>query len=114
MAGSRTRVHDRAGQRVDEGKIVAAISQGQFQDANRIGEPNLAVRGGWWRCLDYLGAAGADNELPDTSLRITRAIRRLRCKSLIDVLMAVQDELSIGLVEELPEALDLRAAPLGT
>ena len=76
---------------------VAALVEGQSR------MPKLAVsRRRCWRPRWDRGvvrAAGADRDLPDAADRIGDAGRRLRIEALVDVVVAVEDEVGVGRVE---------------
>ena len=92
---------------VDKGKIVAILSQRQIQDADRVRQSDFTVRRWLRRGLIHLSPTSTHDELLNSSLGVARAVWRLRGKSFIHMFVAVEHDLGLGLVEQLPPALDL-------
>ena len=95
--------------------VVARGVEGQFEDAEVVCVEDLAVRlpacclNGWGESL----STGSDDKLPDASLRIGFAGRVHRRKSLVVVVVAVDDDFRVVFVERFPEwSVDIMASVL--
>src|SRR4051794_8327041 len=81
--------------------VVAPRLQRQFQDTVRGVAAYLAVRCHPLELVDA-AAAGADDELADPALRIHFPFVILRRKSLVIVIVAAEDDIGAGLVQQVP------------
>jgi hypothetical protein len=87
--------------------VVATCVEGQLQEAERVGVPNLAVG---LNCPEAVVTrpAGPDYELSDPVDRVRGSTRGLGRKPLVDVLVPIEDDLDAVVVERAPVRLDLR------
>src|SRR5689334_8751384 len=101
-----------AGAGVDEGlpffgnelPIVAVGAKGELQDAESGEVANLAVGfGRGERAVVF--STGADDKFTNAANRIGSAVRHLRGKPLIVVVVAVDNHVGVGIVERIPKRL---------
>ena len=102
VAGARARVGERLACDRHELPRVAAVVQGELEDAGRAGTPDFTV---WTNGPERrdLGAAGADDELPHAERRVGRARRRLRREPLVKGVMGVHDDVHACGVQHVPQ-----------
>src|SRR5579884_858219 len=80
---------------------IAVARQRELDDAEGF-DLHLAV-GGVRHEIVERRAAGADGELADALRLVAQAVRRLRREALIEMIVAVEDDLDAGVVEDAPE-----------
>ncbi len=93
-----------------EAPVVPRGMQGQRQHAEGGGVPDLAVRGDR-REARIVRAAGADDELADPVRGVQRADRGLRREALVDVIVAVEDDVCVMGIEHLPHPVGVTGGP---
>ena len=86
---------------MDELPVIAAGMEGQFQDPIRAGIADLAIRGSGCQ-RSVVCAASPDDELTHT-LRVGHAGWILIGEALINVVMAIQDHICVGGIEQIPK-----------
>jgi DNA-directed RNA polymerase subunit N (RpoN/RPB10) len=86
--------------------IITCGMQGQFEDPKGIHIADFAIckycckRG-------VIGSPATHDELSDPARSIKRSIRCLRRKSLVNMVMPIQDNVNIIIVESLPNRLSI-------
>src|SRR5215831_6122636 len=102
MAGAGAAVRNGTIGSGHEVPLVAVRQQRQLEYAVLSADLPLAV---WFVRDEFVvrvHAAGADDELADATGRIAASIRRLRSKPFIKMIVAVQDEIGVRVVKNLP------------
>ena len=84
--------------------VITARMQGQHEHAKGIVITHLTVEGDPLE-RGMIGTAAPNDELSDAADGVWRCVRRLRRKSLIDVVMSVQDHIYVVIVQALPDRL---------
>src|ERR1051325_2345521 len=102
MAWRRTAVREATTGFRDELPGVARRSQHQFQHAERVVAPDLAVRDRRAGRPEVF-APRADHELADAAAWIGHALRRLGREALVVMLVTVEQHLGVRVVEVLQE-----------
>src|SRR2546430_6283763 len=96
MARSGAVIEERAALDGEELPGVTAVEQRQLEQPVRVAVPLLAMRSD--RAEDVMAiASGTDDEFTNTVFRIRLAVRRLRCKALIKMLVTVEYDFRAGL-----------------
>lgn len=84
--------------------VVAVGAKRELQHTESVGVARLAV---WLGNAEGTKAfpAGTDDEFANAAARIRGAVRGLRSKALVVVVVAVDDHVGVGFVERIPERL---------
>ena len=111
VAARRTEVRGRSPDHRQEAPVVATLVQRQLHHAMSVVEAHGAVR---LRCAEAVGhvAARADGDLRDPVGQVEAAERVLRQEALVDVLVAVEDEVGAVLVQRLPDEAHVGVVPV--
>src|SRR5262252_5235980 len=108
MAASASRISKAFAFFGKELPIVAFGMQSQLQHSKGIAVSHLAVGLGIAKLAMAVFAAAAHYKFADTARRIELAIRVLRSKALVIVIVSIDHHIGISSVQRLPEGLDLR------
>src|SRR5215471_7993406 len=87
--------------------VVAVGLQGEFENSEGRSVANLAV---WFWFLEgaVIFSASADDEFANAALGVWSSIGRLGSEPFVVVIVAVDDNVGIGVVERLPQGLDFQ------
>ena len=109
MAGAGAAIREGSAGDRDELPVVAGRAEGELQHSVRVAIAHFAVGDRNGDGIMTL-TAGTCDELANAGRRVERAEWRLRREPLVIVIMPVQDHVSAGVIEGLPECLIGRAA----
>ena len=110
VAGTGARVREPTSRRGDELPVVASRMEGQLEQAEGRRVSDEAVRGDVCD-RGVVVAAGSHCELADPGDVVELPARGLRGEALVDVVVAVEDDVGVGSVEGVPERLGVRRRP---
>ena len=114
MAGLRARIGEGLSEFRNELPVITGRVQRQLEDPKGGGVSQLAVRS-HGRDGGVIGAAGPNNEFAYAIRLVQCASGCLGCKTFIDMVMAVQNQVGLGGIQQLPEWLGIGiGAPTGT
>jgi len=96
----------------DELKVIALGLQGELEDAKGGIVANFAIRLGFAERAMILSAR-ANNEFANATRGIRRSVRSLGSKTLVVVVVAVDDHVGVGVVKRIPKRLDFEIVAVG-
>src|SRR5579859_4330543 len=85
--------------------VVAGSPESELEHAECGGVADFAV-GFHWAKRAMVLAASANDELADAADGISNAIRRLRRKSFVVMVVAADNHIGVGIVERVPQRFD--------
>ncbi len=97
MAGPGARVRKRFAGFRHELPVVTGGMKGQLESTIGRCIAQLAI-GGNRGDRRMIGSAGSDNQLANAACSVEDSAGRLRCKALIDVVVAVQNEIGVVVI----------------